>query len=132
MLDRSRLLQAVLNTIRNGVQAMPDGGVIRITTRQLGNNSVQIQIQDSGVGIPAKALKEVFNPFFSTKVSGSGLGLAVTKKIIADHRGWIDVESQEGVGTTFSFTFPLRSQTEDETKEETSEATSNKETMARV
>ncbi|RYX85199.1 PAS domain-containing protein [bacterium] len=106
-LDRSRLLQALLNTIRNGVQAMPDGGVIRIITRQPDANSVEIQIKDSGVGIPTKALKEVFNPFFSTKVSGSGLGLAVTKKIIADHGGTIAVQSQEGAGTTFFFKLPI-------------------------
>ncbi len=124
-LDRSRLLQALLNTIRNGAQAMPDGGVIRVVTRQLNAKTIQIQIQDSGVGIPTKALKEVFNPFFSTKVSGSGLGLAVTKKIIADHGGSIDVQSQEGVGTTFFFTLPLRPHNEPPATEESLSEPSN-------
>ncbi len=113
MADRSRLLQALLNTIRNGAQAMPDGGLIRVSTRFLpaeehAPDTVQVRVQDSGVGISGRALKQVFDPFFSTKVSGSGLGLAVTKRIIADHAGQIDVESQEGVGTTFIFSLPVR------------------------
>jgi len=110
--DRSRLLQALLNTIRNGAQAMPDGGAIRLSTRFLPSyghtpDMAQISIADSGIGISDRALKQVFDPFFSTKVSGSGLGLAVTKRIIADHGGQIDVESQEGRGTTFLFSLPL-------------------------
>lgn len=113
MADRSRLLQALLNTIRNGAQAMPDGGLIRVAIRrpeaQGGEpETVQVRVQDSGVGISGRALKQVFDPFFSTKVSGSGLGLAVTKRIIADHNGHIDVESQEGIGTTFIFSLPVR------------------------
>ncbi len=107
LLDRSRLLQALLNIIRNGAQAMPDGGAIRVSTRQLDAEWLEIQVKDSGVGISAKALKDVFNPFFSTKVSGSGLGLPVTKRIINDHGGRIDVQSKEGVGTTFSFVLPV-------------------------
>lgn len=116
-LDRSRLLQALLNTIRNGAQAMPDGGIIRVATRQLDENWVQVEVQDSGVGISGKALKQVFDPFFSTKVSGSGLGLAVTKRIIADHNGLIDVQSQEGIGTTFSFSLPILPLNEQEASE---------------
>jgi signal transduction histidine kinase/PAS domain-containing protein len=113
MADRSRLLQALLNTIRNGAQAMPDGGLIRVSTRTLEPQEgepdmVQVRVQDSGVGISGRALKQVFDPFFSTKVSGSGLGLAVTKRIIADHNGHINVESQEGLGTTFIFSLPVR------------------------
>jgi len=110
--DRSRLLQALLNTIRNGAQAMPDGGALRVATRFVpseghGDDMVQISVADSGIGISNRALKQVFDPFFSTKVSGSGLGLAVTKRIIADHGGQIDVESREGEGTTFIFSLPL-------------------------
>ncbi|PQV63748.1 Signal transduction histidine kinase, nitrogen specific [Abditibacterium utsteinense] len=111
-LDRGRLLQVLLNTIRNGAQAMPDGGTLRVATRlsqRLGETThmVEIEVRDSGVGIPSRALKSVFDPFFSTKVSGSGLGLAVTKRIIQDHGGKIDVSSEEGVGTTFIFSLPL-------------------------
>lgn len=110
--DRGRLLQALLNTIRNGVQAMPDGGTLKVSTRvaQRGPSApafAEIEISDSGHGISERALKQVFDPFFSTKVSGSGLGLAVTKKILQDHGGQIDVFSQEGQGTTFIFSLPL-------------------------
>ncbi len=110
--DRGRLLQVLLNTIRNGAQAMPDGGVLRVVTRMAERPSdaasmVEIEVKDSGIGIPTRALKSVFDPFFSTKVSGSGLGLAVTKRIIQDHKGHIEVFSDEGVGTTFIFCLPL-------------------------
>ena len=123
-LDRARLLQAFLNTIRNGAQAMTDGGILRISTRLMEHpretngagetnglgeptESIEIQIGDSGHGIPQRALKQVFDPFFSTKVSGSGLGLPVTQRIIQDHGGHIEVTSQEGEGTTFIFTLPV-------------------------
>ncbi len=111
--DRGRLLQAFLNTIRNGAQAMPDGGTLRVATRlrpplRPGEAAmVEVEIKDSGVGISAKALKSVFDPFFSTKVSGSGLGLAVTKRIIQDHGGQISIASEENQGTTFVFALPI-------------------------
>jgi len=118
--DRSRLLQALLNTIRNGAQAMPDGGLIRVSTRFVAAHGhspdmARISVADSGVGISSRALGQVFDPFFSTKVSGSGLGLAVTKRIIADHGGQIDVESQEGRGTTFLFSLPIHTRNEETT-----------------
>ena len=118
--DRARLLQALLNTIRNGAQAMTDGGDMNIATRlseETDENSdeirewIEIEIADSGTGIPERALKRVFDPFFSTKVSGSGLGLPVTRRIIDDHGGRIEVRSREGEGTTFVFKLPaVRSQ----------------------
>ena len=113
--DRARLLQALLNTIRNGAQAMTDGGIMRIATRLTtliddnsdeSNEWLEIEIADSGSGIPARALAQVFDPFFSTKVSGSGLGLPVTKRIIEEHGGRIDVQSRENEGTTFVFQLP--------------------------
>ncbi len=111
--DRGRLFQAFLNTIRNGAQAMPDGGVLRVSTRlrpptrPTETAQLEVEIRDSGVGIPAKALQSVFDPFFSTKVSGSGLGLAVTKRIIQDHGGQIAIESEENRGTSFTFSLPI-------------------------
>ena len=115
--DRARLLQAFLNTIRNGAQAMTDGGLMRIVTRLTVENDeasaekprefIEIEITDSGSGIPERALKQVFDPFFSTKVSGSGLGLPVTRRIIEDHEGRIEVRSREGEGTTFVFKLPV-------------------------
>ena len=67
---------------------------------------IEIEIADSGHGIPERALAQVFDPFFSTKVSGSGLGLPVTRRIIEDHGGRINVLSREGEGTTFIFRLP--------------------------
>ena len=113
LVDRRRLLQALLNTLRNGAQAMPDGGEIHVATRIVqrtptSTRFLEVEIRDSGVGIPQKALKQVFDPFFSTKIRGSGLGLAVTLRIIRDHGGDIDVHSDEGRGTTFVICLPMR------------------------
>jgi signal transduction histidine kinase len=110
-IDRRRVLQALLNTLRNGVQAMPDGGVLAVTTRLVHEPAdtpiVEVEVRDNGVGISEFALKQVFDPFFSTKVSGSGLGLPVTLSIIRDHGGDIRVSSQEGGGTTFTIRLPV-------------------------
>jgi signal transduction histidine kinase len=133
LLDRSRLLQAVLNIVRNGSQAMADksgvqchnegastsGGegdsdgscTMTVSTRLLAQATpptLEIEVRDQGVGISERAVKQIFNPFFSTKVSGSGLGLAVTRRILQDHGGDIDVESEENVGTTFYLRIPAR------------------------
>jgi PAS domain S-box-containing protein len=123
-LDRSRLLQAVLNIVRNGAQAMADRhkhedgaqAVLEVGTRIVDRSgpTVEITIRDHGVGISPRAVKQIFDPFFSTKVSGSGLGLAVTRRILQDHGGDIEVESQEGQGTTFFLRFPLRTAQEPE------------------
>lgn len=124
LVDRSRLLQALLNTIRNGAQAMPQGGVLEIATRVPHRSDtdqstleqvalfrplfLEIEVKDHGIGISERAVKQIFDPFFSTKVSGSGLGLPITRRIVQDHGGDIDVFSQEGQGTTFIICLPLR------------------------
>jgi PAS domain S-box-containing protein len=117
LLDRRRILQALLNTLRNGAQSMTKGGVLTVITRlktdaEEPDTSVRrvigIEIRDTGVGIPERALKQIFDPFFSTKVSGSGLGLAVTLRIIRDHGGTIDVFPNEGGGTCFVMNLPLQ------------------------
>lgn len=109
LLDRARLLQALLNIIRNGAQSMPEGGTLQVSTRQTpGGESVQISIRDQGKGISPNAVKHVFDPFYSTKLKGSGLGLAITWRIIQDHGGKIAVESEPGQGTTFIISLPMR------------------------
>ena len=109
LLDRRRVLQALLNTLRNGAQAMVDGGILGVETRLLPDaNSLQVEVRDTGAGIPQRALKQIFDPFFSTKIRGSGLGLAVTLRIIRDHNGTIEVFSDEGKGTRFLMTLPLK------------------------
>ena len=121
--DGRRLLQALLNTLRNGAQAMPEGGDIHVATRIVQRSTsstrrLEIEVRDSGVGIPERALKQVFDPFFSTKIRGSGLGLAVTLRIIRDHGGDIDVYSNEGDGTTFIMSLPLRLTLDDDADKE--------------
>jgi signal transduction histidine kinase/PAS domain-containing protein len=109
LLDRSRAVQAILNIVRNGAQAMPDGGVLSVSTRRSPDGRwAQVEIRDTGVGMSSNAIKHVFDPFFSTKLKGSGLGLAVTRRIMQDHDGDIDVFSEPDKGTTFVLSFPLR------------------------
>ena len=108
LLDRARLLQALLNIVRNGAQSMPDGGVLRVSIVLKKPSMVQIRISDQGKGIPPNALKHVFDPFYSTKLKGSGLGLPITWRIIQDHGGKLEVESKVDEGTTFIISLPLR------------------------
>ncbi len=125
VVDRRRLLQALLNTMRNGAQAMPKGGMLFVATRisQRSEKSapiLEIEIRDTGVGIPERALQQIFDPFFSTKIRGSGLGLAVTLRIIRDHGGDIDVYSEHEKGTVFVMCLPLH-----QTRPQTTEANDN-------
>ncbi len=138
LMDRSRLLQAVLNIVRNGAQAMADksggGGnnegesvTMTVSTRldtEREPPMIEIGVQDEGVGISERSVKKIFNPFFSTKVSGSGLGLAVTRRILQDHGGEIEVQSQENVGTTFYLRIPARTPGSAQPAEATSEQSS--------
>lgn len=108
LLDRARLLQALLNIVRNGAQSMPDGGVLHVSTAMINSTMAQIRIRDQGKGISENALKHVFNPFFSTKLKGSGLGLPITWQIIQDHGGTIEVKSKMNEGTTFIISLPVQ------------------------
>ena len=104
--DRNQLRQVLLNLFQNALHAMPNGGDLNVTTRQK-EAFVQIVVQDTGVGIPDEHLDRLFVPFFTTKPSGAGLGLSITHKILENHNGFIEVTSQEGVGTTFVVNLPL-------------------------
>jgi two-component system sensor histidine kinase PilS (NtrC family) len=101
-----QLRQVLWNLIRNAAQAMPDGGPISITVAVEGGAAV-LAIRDGGVGIPAETFDRIFEPFYSTKAGGTGLGLATVARIVDDHRGAIDVDSELGRGTTFTVRFPL-------------------------
>ena len=103
--NKDRLAQVLLNIIRNGIQAMPDGGVLSITARSSGSH-ISILVTDSGHGINADDMQKVFEPFFTTKARGTGLGLALCKKIIEEHNGSIYIESS-GAGTTVTMVLPL-------------------------
>jgi two-component system sensor histidine kinase HydH len=90
--NRDRLTQVVLNILRNGLQAMPDGGTLSITAMPSGS-FISITVTDSGHGINPDDMKKVYEPFFTTKARGTGLGLALCKKIIEEHNGTIGIES---------------------------------------
>ena len=116
--DASRLKQAMLNLTMNAIEATPPGTAVTIATRTgvdaAGRPFCQIEVQDQGPGIPAAHLEAIFHPFFTTKETGTGLGLAVTQQIVADHGGFIHVESLEGAGATFIIQVPLEQKPPDD------------------
>ncbi len=106
--DPQRLRQAVWNLCLNAVQAMPDGGELRVGARSLRERGgrLQIAITDTGQGIADADLPHIFEPFFSTKPEGSGIGLALVYRVVEEHGGTIEVRSRVGEGTTFLVTLP--------------------------
>ncbi len=106
--DPQRLRQAVWNLCLNAVQAMPDGGELRVGARPLRERGgrLQISITDTGQGIADGDLPHIFEPFFSTKPEGSGIGLALVYRVVEEHGGSIEVRSRVGEGTTFILTLP--------------------------
>jgi PAS domain S-box-containing protein len=107
--DSAMLEQAFLNIYRNAVDAMEMDGILRTTARRTGNDPAQLQItvEDNGCGIEASDLPHIFNPFFTKKKYGTGLGMTQVKKIIDLHRGSIEVSSKKAEGTRVMVTFPL-------------------------
>jgi two-component system sensor histidine kinase PilS (NtrC family) len=104
--DTQRLRQALWNLCLNALQAMPKGGALTVSARA-DHGILRISVADTGEGIAPADLAHVFEPFFSTKPEGSGLGLALVHRIVQDHGGDIEVHSQAGAGTTFLLTLPL-------------------------
>lgn len=104
--DANQLKQAFLNIISNAIQSMPEGGTITVSTVQRGQNIV-VRIEDTGPGIPGDIMSKLFVPFFTTRKTGSGLGLAVTKRVIDNHGGDIEVMSEIGKGTIFDVSIPI-------------------------
>ncbi len=107
--DAGQIGQVVHNLVLNAAESMPEGGTIRVSLTRLGNidqPAVQLAIADSGTGIPEKYLGKVFDPYFTTKQKGSGLGLAVVYSIVKKHDGEVAVESHAGRGTRFTITLP--------------------------
>jgi signal transduction histidine kinase/ActR/RegA family two-component response regulator len=109
----SELREVLTNIINNAVDAMPHGGMIRLSTLSEGN-TISIQIQDRGTGIPEKVRDRIFDPFFTTKgPKSTGLGMSVSYGIITRHQGTITVDSNEGQGTTFTINLPVVVERED-------------------
>jgi PAS domain S-box-containing protein len=104
--DADFIKQAILNVVLNGVQAMPNGGILTIAAHT-DEDSVITEVRDQGMGIPAALQDKIFELYFTTKKSGSGIGLAQTYQIMQWHYGSVDFESVEGKGTTFRLCLPL-------------------------
>lgn len=105
--DRESLRSVLTNLVINGVESINgEGGSLSITLSKGPNDSVKVEVADSGCGIAPDNIAKVFEPYFSTKETGTGLGLAIVKKAIDDHGGTINVTSKEGQGTTFTVTLP--------------------------
>lgn len=104
--NRDALAQVFINLVLNASEAMPQGGTLTIATRRH-KEAVQVSFADTGVGIPAEMLDRIFDPFTTTKSSGSGLGLFVSYGIIEGHHGSIKVESAPNKGTTFTVSLPV-------------------------
>ncbi len=111
-IDKEQIKQVSMNLILNALQSIEGRGVVEVSTRLFTKNHseqyIQIEIRDSGAGIPERDLENIFNPFFTTKKDGSGLGLSISHQIVQEHGGYIVVESQVGRGTTFFINLPTR------------------------
>jgi len=103
--DENQIRQALLNLVRNAREAMPGGGRLRVEVAAAGH-AVRVAIEDSGPGIAPEHLAKIFDPFFSTKERGTGLGLPLVQQIIAEHGGRIDVTCEPGHGTRFLVALP--------------------------
>ena len=106
-IDANQIRQCLINLVRNAADAVSakGGGQVVVRTRG-GHNRVEIAVEDDGIGIASELLPRLFDPFFSTKEGGNGLGLALTQQIIQDHGGEIHVASRVGRGTTFTLSVP--------------------------
>ncbi|KIC71171.1 two-component system sensor histidine kinase NtrB [Candidatus Protochlamydia amoebophila] len=106
-IDPPLLKSAILNLLVNAMQAMPQGGKITVSVEKM-QDEVIIIISDTGIGISKENLNKIFSPFFTTKETGTGLGLAEVQKVIQAHQGTIEVKSEVGNGTSFTIKLPLK------------------------
>lgn len=106
--DGEQLQSVLINLFYNGIQAMPEGKTLTVSTDRV-NGSVKVTVSDTGVGIPQENLEKIFEPLFTTKSRGIGLGLSVTKRFIENHGGTIIAESTLNEGSTFIVTLPISS-----------------------
>ena len=106
LLDRSQLKQAFYNVIKNALQAMRSGGILRVRT-EADETFVMVSFIDSGSGIAPEEICQLFEPYFTTKKAGTGLGLMIVQRIVREHGGTIEIESDKGRGTTFRIKFPI-------------------------
>jgi len=111
--DRGQLSQVFSNLVLNALQAMPEGGALRVMTLEGDRldgemKTIKVVVSDSGPGISKETQKRLFDPFYTTKYGGTGLGLTISHSIVDGHRGFIDLESEIGKGTSFTISLPVR------------------------
>jgi signal transduction histidine kinase len=104
--DPGMLQQAVLNLALNACQAMPNGGTLKLSCRTAARRRVEIEVEDTGVGIPPDNLSKIFDLYFTTKDPGTGIGLSMVYRIVQLHDGEVEVESTPGRGTRFRLVLP--------------------------
>jgi len=106
-IDRMLIGRALTNVIENALHAMPGGGTLTVDASQDSDRTVQLRVTDTGVGMDADALAKIFEPYFSTKAIGTGLGLTIAKRNVEANQGTISVTSERGKGTRVAMTLPV-------------------------
>ncbi|MGH8596862.1 MAG: sensor histidine kinase, partial [Gammaproteobacteria bacterium] len=106
LVDRAQLMQAFYNVIKNALQAMQSGGILRVRTEP-SDGQIVVSFVDTGRGISAEQVGRIFEPYYTTKKEGSGLGLMIVQRIVREHGGTIEIESDAGRGTTFRIKLPV-------------------------
>ncbi|MFC1715151.1 PAS domain-containing sensor histidine kinase [Candidatus Poribacteria bacterium] len=105
LVDDDQMEEVFMNLAANALEAMSDGGTLSISVK-VNKDSIQTAFTDTGIGVSKKDLDLIFNPFYSTKMDGVGLGLVIVKRVAEMHNGYIDVKSRADIGTTFALTLP--------------------------
>ena len=106
LLDEKLFKQVLINLVQNAIVAMPDGGELFLSTRITGDKYL-ISVADTGIGMNSETVSRIFEPYFTTKATGTGLGLTMVYKVIKEFGGDIEVESYEGKGTIFTISLPI-------------------------
>jgi signal transduction histidine kinase len=108
MADRVQLQQVFMNLVLNAIEAMKDSGGELTVKSQLQDGQLQFSVSDTGVGLPAEKMDQIFSAFFTTKPQGSGMGLAISRSIVESHGGRLWAAANDGRGATFHFTLPTQ------------------------
>ena len=108
MIDTQQIKQAAINILKNAMEAMENGGTLTVKTYPVdGTREVAIEFGDTGPGISLKAMHNVFNPYYTTKPRGTGLGLPITNRIIKAHKGKIELRNKDAGGAVFTIKLPI-------------------------
>ena len=106
--DSEMLRQMMMNLFMNALQAMPERGQLSVRVYSDNDRGVRIEVEDTGIGIPAENISRIFDPFFTTHEKGTGLGLSLVHQIVGKHQGKISAQSDFGKGTKFTINLPWR------------------------